>query len=149
MRANTALLVLALCLACRTVRAEAESPERKCPVVINHVELSYNHQGGPSRPQLKVEFGNHAGKEISNVTFSLSVLDAGGYPHPYADDLIYRDGLESGKKRVFIWDLASESVDIHRAGETLVVKKVEFIDTTGWVDDGSESCAFKVDFHAR
>jgi len=50
---------------------------------------------------------------------------------------------------VFTWELASESVDIHRTGETVVVKKVEFSDTAGWIDDGSETCAFKVDFHAR
>jgi hypothetical protein len=29
------------------------------------------------------------------------------------------------------------------------VKKVEFIDATSWIDDGSESCVFTVDFHAR
>ena len=149
MRANTAWSILALCLACGAVRAEAESPDRKCPVAIDRVELSYNHQGGPSKPQLRVEFGNHAGKQIAKITFSLSVLDAGGYPRLYPDDLIYRDGLEAGKKKVFIWELASESVDIHRSGETVVVKKVEYLDTTGWIDDGSESCAFKVDFHAR
>ena len=69
--------------------------------------------------------------------------------HPYPDDLTYRDGLEAGKKKVFIWDLASESVDIHRAGETVVVKKIEFIDASDWIDDGSEACVYKVDFHAR
>lgn len=149
MRSNTTLLVLALCLACGTMRAEAESPERKCPVVINSVELSYSHQGGESKPQLKVAFVNFASKQVSNVTFSLSVLDADGYPRPYPDDLTYREGLETGKKKVFIWDLANESVDIHRAGETVVVTKVEFTDTTRWIDDGSESCVFTVDFHAR
>jgi len=149
MRTNTASLVLALCLACGALRAEAGGPERKCPVVIDSVELSYNHQGGPSKPQLRVEFDNHANKQISKIAFSLSVLDAGGYPHPYPGDLMYRDGLEIGKRKVFTWELASESVDIHRSGETVVVKKVEFSDTASWVDDGSETCAFKVDFHAR
>jgi hypothetical protein len=149
MRAVAALLVFALSLACGAMRAEAKSPEQKCPVVIDRVELSYNHQGGESKPQLRVEFGNFAGKQISNITFSLSVLDADGYPRPYPDDLTYREGLETGKRKVFIWDLAPETVDIHRAGETVVVKKVEFSDTTGWIDDGSESCVFTVDFHAK
>jgi hypothetical protein len=149
MRANTALAVLVFCLAYCAARAEAGSPERKCPVVIDRVELSYNHQGGPSKPQLRIEFGNRAGKPITKITFSLAVLDAGGYPYPYPDDLMYRDGLEVGKRKMFAWELASESVDIHRTGETVVVKRVEFSDTAGWIDDGSESCAFKVDFHPR
>ena len=149
MKANTALPVLAFYLACCVMRAEAGSAEPKCPVVIDGVELSYNHQGAPSKPQLRVEFGNFGGKHISNIRFALSLLDAGGYPHPYPDDLTYRDGLEAGKKKVFIWDLASESVDIHRAGETVVVKKIEFIDASDWIDDGSEACVYNVDFHAR
>jgi hypothetical protein len=131
------------------MRAKAESPEHKCPVVIHSVALSYNHQDGQSRPQLRIEFGNGAGKQISNVTFSWSVLDAEGNPHPYPDDLTYQEGLETGKRKAFFWNLAPEAVDIHRSGETVVVKKVEFADTTRWIDDGSESCGFTVDFHAR
>ncbi len=149
MRTNTVLLVVAFCLACGSARAKAGSAERKCPVVINSVELSYNHQGGASKPQLRVQFENHAGKRISSVTFSLSVLDADGNPRPYPDDLTYRDGLDAGKKKVFIWDLAPEIVDIHRTGETVVVKVAGFFDSKDWIDDGSESCAFKVDYHAR
>jgi hypothetical protein len=149
MRAKNALMVLTFCLACSLLQAEAKSSERKCPVVIDHVELSYSHQGEPSKPQLRVGFGNIASKQITTVTFTLSVLDSGGYPHPYPDSLTYGDGLEAGQKKVFVWDLASESVDIHRAGETVVVQKVEYADATGWANDGSESCMFKVDFHAR
>jgi hypothetical protein len=149
MRSNATLLVFTLCLACGAVNGKAESPERECPVVINHVDLSYNHQGGESKPQLTIEFGNHSGKQISKITFNLSVLGQGGYPHPYPDELIYREGLDTDKRKVYIWDLTSEAVDIHRTGETTVVKKVEFIDTTSWSDDGSESCAFTVDFHAK
>ena len=149
MKTNIASLVLALCLACGAVRAEAGSPERKCPVVIDSVELSYNHQGETSKHQLRVEFDNHSGKHISKIAFSLSLLDVGGYPHPYPDDLMYGNGLEIGKTKAFTWELASESVDIHRTGETVVVSKVEFSDTVSWIDDGSETCAFKVDFHAR
>lgn len=142
-------MILAFCLACGTIRAKTGDSERKCPVVISRVELSYNHQGGPSKPQLKVEFGNYAEKTITSVTFSLSVLDAGGNAHPYPDDLTYRDGLETGKKKVFTWDLSPENVDIHRTGESLVVKEVGFAGATGWIDDGSESCVFTVDYHAR
>jgi hypothetical protein len=149
MRGNAALLVFTLCLNFGVLKAEAESPEHKCPVVINRVELSYNHQGGVSKPQLTIEFDNHAGKQISKITFNLSVLDEGGYPHPYSDDLTYLEGLETGKRKVYIWDLASEAVNIHRTGETVVVEKVEFIDTTSWIDDGSESCVYTVDYHAR
>ncbi|MGA2889409.1 MAG: hypothetical protein ABSE51_15280 [Terracidiphilus sp.] len=149
MRANTASLILLLCLACSAVQANAGSPERKCPVVIDHIELSYNHQGGQSKPQLRVRFENEAGKQISAVTFRLSVLDSGGYPRPYPNELTYSDGLETGKSKVFMWDLAFESVDIHRAGETVVVQRVEFADNTKWVDDDSESCMLKVDFHAK
>ncbi|MGP8260032.1 MAG: hypothetical protein ACLQM6_08790 [Acidobacteriaceae bacterium] len=149
MRTKTVLLVVALSLVCGTTRAETGRPQRKCPVVIDSIELSYNHQGGESKPQLRVEFVNHAGKKISNVTFGLSVLDASGNARPYPDDLTYRDGLEIRKTKTFIWKLDPESVDIHRSGETVVVKKVGFIDTPDWIDDGSESCAFTVDYHAR
>jgi hypothetical protein len=152
MRANAALLLLTICFGVGEVRAKAEGPERKCPVVINGIELNYNHQGGPSRPQLTIEFENHAGKRISKVVFRLYVLGVGGYPRPYLDDLTYQaaqEVLESGKKKEFMWALTPEAVDIHRTGETVVVKKVDFSDTTDWIDDGSETCVFTVDFHAR
>jgi hypothetical protein len=148
-RVNTSMLFLALCVICSCARVEAQTPEPKCPVVIGHVELFYNHEGGQSRPQLKVGFGNSAGKSISTITFSLATLDSGGYPRPYPDSLRYDGGLETAQKKVFVWDLAAESVDIHRTGETVVVQKVEFADATGWTDDGSESCTFKVDFHGK
>ncbi|MGD0938422.1 MAG: hypothetical protein ABR905_01835 [Terracidiphilus sp.] len=149
MRVNASLLVLVLGMACGAMRAEARSPEQKCSVVIDSVQLSYNHQGGESKPQLRVEFSNDAGKQISQITLDLYLLDAGGNPQPYPDELTYQDGLGIGKKKSFLWDLARESVDIHRTGETVVVKKVEFINGKDWIDDGSESCAFTVDFHAR
>jgi hypothetical protein len=57
--------------------------------------------------------------------------------------------LEIGKTRRFTWDLDFDSVDIHRAGETVVVQKIEFADASTWNDDGSESCSFKVDYHAK
>jgi hypothetical protein len=149
MRANAALMVFTLFMAFGALNLGAESPEPKCPVVTNRVELSYNHQGGVSKPQLAIEFDNRAGKQISKITYNLLLLGEGGYPHPYPEDLTYREGLETGKRKVYIWDLSSEAVDIHRTGETVVVKKVEFTDATSWIDDGSESCMFTVDYHAR
>lgn len=148
-RPNRGLLLLTLGLTCILARAEANPAEHKCPIVIDHVELGYNHQGGESKPQLRVGFGNNAGKQISAVTFSLSVLDSGGNPQPYPDNLTYGDGLENGKKKIFAWDLVFESVEVHPAGETVVVQKVEFADATIWTDDGSESCVLTVDFHAK
>jgi hypothetical protein len=149
MRINFATLIIALCLVYSTMGAKAQNSGQKCPVVLDHIELSYNHQGGQSKPQLRVEFDNAAGKGITTVTFSLSVLDPAGYPHPYPDDIVYRDGLEAGKQKTFTWSLAQESVDIHRAGETVLVQEVEFADATSWKDDGSESCVLTVDFHPR
>jgi hypothetical protein len=149
MRTSFAMLMVALCLAGGATRAKAQNTGQKCPVVLDHIELSYNHQGGQSKPQLRVEFGNAAGKGIATVTFGLSVLDPSGYPHPYPDDIVYRDGLETGKQKIFTWSLAPESVDIHRTGETVLVQEVEFADATSWKDDGSESCVLTVDFHPR
>jgi hypothetical protein len=149
MNTNAASLALTLCLASGAMRVAAEIPEHKCPVVIDQVELNYNHAVGRSVPQLRMRFGNEASERISTVTFSLSLLDSGGYPHSYPNDLKYSEGLETGKKKVFTWDLSLDSVDIHRAGEKVIVQKVEFADTQTWTDDGSESCVFTVDFHAR
>jgi hypothetical protein len=118
-------------------------------VVIDQVALAYNHAGGHSIPQLRVRFGNAAGKRVTMVKFTLSLLAPGGDARLYPNDLEYADGLETGTKKVFTWALVPELVDIHRAGETVFVQKVEFADATAWVDDGSESCAFKVDFHAQ
>jgi hypothetical protein len=149
MRSNAALLTTVLYLAYGAAHSLAQSPEQKCPVGLDHIELSYGHQGGQSKPQLRVIFNNDSGKKISTVTFSLSVLDSGGYPHPYPDDLVYRDGLEAGKQKVFSWELAPESVDIHRTGETVVVQEVEFAGSASWKDDGSESCVLTLDFHPK
>jgi hypothetical protein len=149
MRACGALLVITLWLACGASETKAENPERKCPVVVERVDLSYNHQGRESKPQLTIGFGNFSAKQITAITFILSVLDGGGYPHLYPDDLTYRESLESGKRKEFLWELPYRAVDIHRTGEMVVVKQVQFADRTSWIDDGSESCAYTVDFHAR
>jgi len=154
MRVKSLLPVLTMFLACSVARANPGSPPRKCPVAIDRVELSYSHQGGPSKPELMVSFGNDTGQRIMTVKFSLSVLDSSGYPQPYPDELIYSDGLDAGKKKVFLWELAPASVNIDRAGETIVVQRVQFADTSGlnslvWTDDGSESCKLTVDYHAN
>ncbi len=148
MKANRIFLSLAFCFACGLVGA-AQGSEQRCPIVVDHIDLSYSHEGGQSKPQLQVNFGNAAAKRISTVTFSLSILDFTGSPRPYPDDLVYGDGLDAGKQRFFTWYLSPESVDIHRAGESVVVEEVKFADDTYWRDDGSESCVLAVDFHPR
>jgi hypothetical protein len=140
---------LAFCLAWGVERTAAASSEQKCSVVIDQIALDYNHAGGRSVPQLRVRFGNAAGKRVTTVKFSLSLLASGGDAHLYPYDLEYSGGLETHTKKDFTWDLVPEAVDMHRAGETVFVQKVEFADETTWVDDSSESCAFKVDFHAQ
>ena len=143
------MLSLAASAALISAPALAQSSEQKCPVALDQVQLSYAHNGEQSKPQLRIVFGNAAGKRIANVTFTLSVLDSGGYPHPYPDDLVYGDGLEASERKNFIWTLAPDSVDIHHTGETVLLQEVEFADATTWKDDGSESCVLTVDFHPK
>jgi hypothetical protein len=149
MKTTSAFLALALCFAGGAVECAGQSPEAKCPVVIDQLMLSYNHEGGRSVPQLKVWFENQAGKQVSTVTFSLSVLDSGGYRRPYPHSLKSHASLDSGKKKESAWELTAESVDIHGTGETVAVTKIEFADASTWTDDGSESCALTVDFHPK
>jgi len=144
-----ASLVLSLCVAGGAMAGAAQTPEAKCPVMLHQIALNYNHEGGRSVPRLKVWFENLAGKQISTVTFSLSVLDSGGYPRPYPHNLKSRGSLDSGKKKESTWELAAESVDMHGTGETVAVTRIEFADTSTWIDDGSESCALTVDFHPK
>lgn len=116
---------------------------------MSQVQLSYNHAEASSRPQLIVKFANQSKKLVSTVKVGLYLIDADGRPRAYPDSLEYPGGLEIGKTRRFTWDLDFDSVDIHRAGETVVVQKIEFADASTWNDDGSESCSFKVDYHAK
>jgi hypothetical protein len=127
----------------------AQNDRRPCPVVINRVNLTYSHQGNPSIPRLEVRFTNAGPQPIARVVFQLALLDNSGYSREYPDDLTSHVELEPGKEKVSNWILQSQSVDIHRAGETVVVKKVSFAEGKPWSDDGSESCKFVVDFHAR
>lgn len=142
-------MVFALFLALHEMNARAEQPKLQCPVAIKTIELTYSHVGGQSKPQLGAIFANHAEKHVAAITFSLSQLDSAGSPHPYPDDLIYRGGLSTGKQKHFTWDLSPEAVDLHRTGELLLVRAVRYDDATEWKDDGSESCSFTVDYHAR
>lgn len=146
---RAALPLLVLLLSSSASRIEAQKKPQICPVVVEQMILTYNHRGGQSAPQLQIRFGNATDMQIAAVTFSLSLLDSGGYPRPYPDSLSYSDGIEAGKKQSFTWTLASESVDIKRTGETIVVEKVEFENKETWKDDGSQSCVFTVDFHPR
>lgn len=118
-------------------------------MVIDQVNLSYSHEGNPSVPRLEIRFTNAGSQPIARVVFQLSVLDSLGYLHDYPDDLTSRPQLDPGKKKVSNWTLQPQLVDIHRAGETVLVKKVEFAEGNPWKDDGSESCKFVVDFHAH
>jgi hypothetical protein len=149
MKLRLTWLFVALLASCLPTLATAQSAAHKCPIVIDQVELSYNHQGGQSKPQLTSKFVNDTKKQVLTITFSLLVLDSSEAPRPYPDDLTYSEKLDPGQKKVFTWDLSSESIDMHRTGESLILEKVEFTDDTLWRDDGSESCADTVDFHAK
>jgi hypothetical protein len=127
----------------------AQNGHRACPVVINQVNLTYSHEGNPSVPRLEIRFTNAGPQPIARVVFQLALLDGSGYSHEYPDDLTSNAELEPRKEKVSNWTLQPQSIDIHRAGETVVVKKVSFAEGNPWSDDGSESCKFVVDFHAR
>ncbi len=146
-RIGIATLVLSL-VSCAPW-ARAVKPGQVCPIAIENLELSYRHQGGQSTPQLTAMLGNRAGKRIASARFQLSVLDPNGSPNSYPEDLIYSKGLDVDKRRNYAWSLAPESVDIHRTGEALVLLEVTFDDQSSWKDDGSESCGYGVDYHAR
>ena len=141
--------LVALSIVCLLTRAEAQNSPQICPVHIDQVQLSYNHQGGQSKPQLTSKFSNNTKQQIVAATFSLLLLDSNGTPRPYPDDLTYSDKLEPGQKKVFTWDLLVDSIDMHRTGESLILEKVEFADNSSWRDDGSESCVYTIDFHAK
>jgi len=135
-------------LVCIGIPAAARPPER-CPVLLQNISLTYNHNGGKSTPQLQVKFANDTGVELAKATFQLSVLDAAGYPQIYANDFEFRGALAPRKSKISSWDLDANSVDIHRTGETVLLKSVTFADGNGWADDGSETCRMTVDFHAQ
>jgi hypothetical protein len=141
------ILLLILCVP--VLASAAERAEQSCPVHIGHIELTYNHAGGQSKPQLSLMFDNTATKRIVSATFALLVLDANGYPRPYDDPFIDTTELDSGKTRLKTWELAPEKVDIHRTGETVILQSVEFDDRSKWEDDGTETCSLTVDYHPK
>lgn len=148
-RAKFALALLAFgCVAGESPLAVNAAPQH-CPAKIENLVLNYNHQGGQSMPQLSATLSNRAGKRIASATFDLSLLDSSGAPHDYPQPLTYSDGLDAGRTKTKQWDLDPESVDIHRTGEVLLLREVEFEDGTSWKDDGSESCSLIVDYHGR
>jgi len=127
----------------------AAQAQQKCPVLIQHISLAYNHAGGISTPQLQVKFADIADRDLAKVTFQLSVLDASGYPHVYPEDLEFRGLVPPKKSKLYSWDLDASSVDIHRTGETVLLKSVAFANGSRWTDDGSETCSLTFDFRAR
>lgn len=129
--------------------AVAQKAEQVCPVAIESLDLGYGHQGGQSKPQLTAVLGNRTEKRVATARFRLSLLDAGGYANEYPEDLTFDRGLDVHMRRRHIWNLAPESVNIHRTGQSLVLLSVEFDDRTAWKDDGSESCVLTMDYHPR
>jgi len=126
-----------------------DSPS-KCPVSLNRLDLRYNHAGGQSLPQLKLAFTNQTEKTIADMTFSLSILDSEGNPHPYIDNLSYRRDVPPGnQQRSHTWTLDAASVDMHHTGENMTLLEVQFADNTSWKDDGSQACSLLVDFHPK
>ena len=122
----------------------------KCPVGLNRLDLRYNHAGGQSVPQLKLAFVNQTEKTIAAMTFSLSILDSDGNPHPYTENLTYRrDVPPGGQQRSHTWTLNTSNVDMHHTGESMTLLEVQFADDTSWKDDGSQACTLLVDFHPK
>jgi len=121
----------------------------KCPLKLSHLDLRYRHTGGTSRPQVDLSFTNVAENKIVRISFSLSILDSGGYPHPYEDSLVFSKGADPDKPVSHLWALNAASVDIHHTGESLEVESVEFADGSAWHGDGSSECTITVDFHPQ
>jgi len=122
----------------------------QCPVNLNHLDLRYNHAGGHSVPQLKLAFTSRSEKIITEMTLALSILDSQGNPHPYIEDLSYRQEIPPGtQQRSHTWTLNQASVDMHHAGESVTLLEVHFADGAVWKDDGSLACTLVVDFHPK
>jgi hypothetical protein len=122
----------------------------KCPVALNHLDLRYYHAGGQSIPQLKLVFTNETEKTVTDMTFSLSILDPEGNSHPYAEPLTYRRDISPGQQqRSHTWTLETSSIDMHHTGEGLNLLEVQFADGSAWKDDGSLACSLVIDFHAK
>jgi len=150
MRLKAWMFIAINCLSLAALaETEKPAPADKCPISFQHIDLRYNHAGGESKPQLELIFTNQSEQRVTGFTFSLSILDAGGYPNLYSDSLSYRAGLEPDKKRISLWSLKLAAVDIHHSGETAILQKVEFVDGSTWTDSGSQECKITVDFHSQ
>ncbi len=141
-------LLTAGLFACTCLSAFGQAPSA-CPVKLDHLDLRYNHAEGKSVPQVSVGFTNESAKRVAHLTFSLSILDSGGYPRPYDENFTYSKPVEPGRHVAFLWTLNAESVDMHHTGESVSLDKIEFADGTVWTDDGSLNCTMTIDFHAK
>jgi hypothetical protein len=143
------LLTLAACATGIAIPAIGQSHKQTCPVIPTFVDVNYYHQGGRSKPQLRVQMENGAGKPVASVTLTLSLLDTAGATRIYPNDFSYDKGLETGRNKLYAWNLSPDLVDMHRTGESVFIKEVTFADGNEWSDDGSESCQITLDYHAR
>ena len=127
-----------------------ESGASKCPVGFEQVDVSYNHSGGQSVPQLRLAFSNRTDRTIADFMFALSILDSDGNPVRYPSDFTYRRDFPAGApERSHLWKLDPASIDIHRSGETVTLLETRFADGAAWKDDGSRACALTFDYHAK
>ncbi len=152
MKARLSLLTISICylaFANSVVAAPTEAPAM-CPINLDRLDLRYNHAGGVSVPQLRLAFTNGTDKTITDVLLLLSILDSEGNSHPYSEDLTYHRQIAPGTQpHSHIWNLDAASVDMHHAGESVTLQKVQFADGTIWKDDGSLACTLSVDFHPK
>ena len=150
MRSFCLLLALTGSYSHATYAALLPDADSKCPISLNRLDLRYNHAGGESVPQVKLAFVNRTDKTIGAMTFSLSILDSEGNPHPYFQNLTYRRDVPPGpQQRSHTWTLDTSNVDMHHTGENMTLLEVDFGDGSSWKDDGSESCTLLVDFHPK
>jgi hypothetical protein len=144
------LVTITYSCALATGAAQPAEPRSKCPISLNRLDLRYNHADGQSTPQLKLAFANQTDKTVAGMTFSLSILDSEGNPHPYSENLSYhRDVPPGSQQHSHTWTLDSSSVDMHHTGESLTLLQVQFADDSSWKDDGSQACTLLVDFHPK
>jgi len=151
-RARTSLLTISICCLAfaRSVVAGPTEPPAKCPSSLDRLDLRYNHAGGASVPQLRLAFTSQTHRTITDMLLLLSILDFQGNSHPYPDDLTYHREITPGMQpHSHIWNLDAASVDMHHAGESVTLQKVQFADGTIWKDDGSLVCTLSVDFHPK
>jgi len=152
MKTRHSLLTMSICCLAfaRSVVAAPAEPAVTCPINLDRLDLRYNHAGGVSVPQLRLAFTNGTDKTITDILILLSILDSQGNSNPYSGDLTYHREIAPGAQpHSHIWNLDAASVDMHHAGESVTLQKVQFADGTVWKDDGSLACTLSVDFHPK